>query len=221
MRARSLVLIACLLASFGLFAQPATAASLAQQRILYDEAKRALGKNDPAPYLRNRQALRGYPLEPHLAYDELTLRLKNANNREIETFLTATIPTDRSLAIGSLDGAATGTDALFVIDARQAGAADFDPSKRLVVFLDKPKRYRLPAATVRASAAGQPGTFTLTADQPAFFVKPEAQNFSGAFDDASFMLLPGESRTIAFRSFDGRVPEASDVTIRHLVAAYD
>jgi beta-mannosidase len=138
-----------------------------------------------------------------------------------ETFLTATIPTDRSLAIGSLDGAATGTDALFVIDARQAGAADYDPSKRLVVFLDKPKRYRLPAATVRASAAGQPGTFTLTADQPAFFVKPEAQNFSGAFDDASFMLLPGESHTIAFRSFDGRVPEASDVTIRHLVAAYD
>ncbi|MCM2320330.1 MAG: transglycosylase SLT domain-containing protein [Pseudomonas sp.] len=87
MRARPLVLIACLLASLGLFTQPATAASLAQQRILYDEAKRALGKNDPAPYLRNRQALQGYPLEPHLAYDELTLRLKNANNREIETFL--------------------------------------------------------------------------------------------------------------------------------------
>lgn len=88
MRARPLVLIACLLTSLGLLAQPATAASLAQQRILYDEAKRALDKNDPAPYLRNRQALRGYPLEPHLAYDELTLRLKNTSNREIETFLT-------------------------------------------------------------------------------------------------------------------------------------
>ena len=86
MRARPFVLIALLLTSLGLF-QSASAASLAQQRILYDEAKRALGKNDPAPYLRNRQALRGYPLEPHLAYDELTLRLKNASNREIETFL--------------------------------------------------------------------------------------------------------------------------------------
>ncbi|MCM2320153.1 MAG: lytic murein transglycosylase, partial [Pseudomonas sp.] len=86
MRARPFVLLALLLTSLGLF-QSASAASLAQQRILYDEAKRALGKNDPAPYLRNRQALQGYPLEAHLAYDELTLRLKSASNREIETFL--------------------------------------------------------------------------------------------------------------------------------------
>ncbi len=88
MRVRPFALFVCLLAGFGLQAQPATAASLPQQRSLYDEAKRALAKNDPAPYLRNRAALRDYPLEPLLAYDELTLRLKTASNAEIEAFLT-------------------------------------------------------------------------------------------------------------------------------------
>ena len=88
MRVRPFALFVCLLAGFGLQAQPATAASLPQQRTLYDEAKRALAKNDPAPYLRHRAALRDYPLEPLLAYDELTLRLKSASNAEIEAFLT-------------------------------------------------------------------------------------------------------------------------------------
>ncbi len=88
MRVRPFALFVCLLAGFGLQTQPATAASLPQQRTLYDEAKRALAKNDPAPYLRNRAALRDYPLEPLLAYDELTLRLKSASNAEIEAFLT-------------------------------------------------------------------------------------------------------------------------------------
>ena len=89
--------------------------------------------------------------------------------------------------------------------------------KRLVVFLDKPKRYQLPTATVSIEAsADRPGTFTLSADQPVFFVKPEAHAFSGAFDDASFALLPGETRTVAFRSFDGRVPTVADLTVKHL-----
>ena len=88
MRVRPFVLFSCLLTCLGLLAQPASAASLTQQRLLYDEAKRALDKNDPAPYLRNRAALRDYPLEPLLAYDELTLRLKTASDAEIEAFLT-------------------------------------------------------------------------------------------------------------------------------------
>lgn len=87
MRARPLALLASLLTSLVLLAQPSHAAPLAQQRVLYDEAKRALAKNDPAPYRRHRQALQGYPLEPYLAYDELTLRLKQASNAEIEAFL--------------------------------------------------------------------------------------------------------------------------------------
>lgn len=88
MRVRPIALLAGLLLVCGLSSLPATAANLAQQRLLYDEAKRGLERNDPSAYLRNRAALRDYPLEPLLAYDELTLRLKNASNAEIENFLT-------------------------------------------------------------------------------------------------------------------------------------
>lgn len=63
------------------------AASLQQQRQLYDEAKRALAKGDSGPYRRHASALRDYPLEPYLAYDELTARLKSASNAEVERFL--------------------------------------------------------------------------------------------------------------------------------------
>lgn len=65
----------------------AQAASLAQQRQMYDEAKRALAKGDGEPYRRYASALSDYPLEPYLAYDELTARLKSASNQEIEAFL--------------------------------------------------------------------------------------------------------------------------------------
>ncbi|VXC78568.1 transglycosylase SLT domain-containing protein [Pseudomonas sp. 9Ag] len=63
------------------------AASLQQQRQFYDEAKRALAKGDSGPYRRYANALRDYPLEPYLAYDELTARLKTASNDEVEKFL--------------------------------------------------------------------------------------------------------------------------------------
>ncbi len=38
--------------------------------------------------MASRSALRDYPLEPYLAYDELTHRLKTASNEEVERFLT-------------------------------------------------------------------------------------------------------------------------------------
>lgn len=63
------------------------AASLAQQRVLYDQAKLALSKNDASIYLNNRTVLRDYPLTPYLAYDELTQRLASASNAEVEKFL--------------------------------------------------------------------------------------------------------------------------------------
>lgn len=66
----------------------AHAANLAQQRQMYDQAKRALAKGDSSPYRQYASALRDYPLEPYLAYDELTARLKSASNDEIEAFLT-------------------------------------------------------------------------------------------------------------------------------------
>ena len=81
----------CLLSAFlscSLGLASAQAANLAQQRQMYDEAKRALAKGDKGPYLRYANALRDYPLEPYLAYDELTARLKWASNDEIEAFLT-------------------------------------------------------------------------------------------------------------------------------------
>src|SRR5699024_644203 len=53
----------------------AHAASLTEQRKLYEQAKQALSKNNPSVFLNNRAALRDYPLFPYLAYDELTQRL--------------------------------------------------------------------------------------------------------------------------------------------------
>jgi soluble lytic murein transglycosylase len=66
---------------------PLHAASLTQQRQAYDQAKAALAKGDNSVYLRNAALLRDYPLEPYLAYDELTARLKSARNDEVEKFL--------------------------------------------------------------------------------------------------------------------------------------
>jgi len=67
--------------------QTAFAASLTQQRQYYDEAKRALARGDSKPYQQYAKALANYPLLPHLAYDELTNRLKYASNEEVEAFL--------------------------------------------------------------------------------------------------------------------------------------
>ena len=86
MRGRLFSLFACLFAlSFSL--DSAYGANLAQQRQYYDEAKRALAKGDDGPYQRYAAALQDYPLQPYLAYDELTARLKSASNAEIEKFL--------------------------------------------------------------------------------------------------------------------------------------
>ena len=86
MRGRLFSLFACLFAlSFSL--DSAYGANLAQQRQYYDEAKRALAKGDDGPYQRYAAALQDYPLQPYLAYDELTARLKSASNSEIEKFL--------------------------------------------------------------------------------------------------------------------------------------
>jgi len=63
------------------------AADLGLQRQYYDEAKRALAKGDAGPYQRYAAVLQDYPLEPYLAYDELTFRLKSASNAEVEKFL--------------------------------------------------------------------------------------------------------------------------------------
>lgn len=71
-----------------LLASPlANSAPLAEQRRQYDAAKAALAKGDSSVYQRYASSLKEYPLEPYLAYDELTARLKSASNAEIEKFL--------------------------------------------------------------------------------------------------------------------------------------
>lgn len=87
MRGRLFTLVSCLLLSIS-FVDAVHAASLTEQRRLYDQAKAALAKGNSAPYMASRSALRDYPLEPYLAYDELTHRLKSASNEEVERFLT-------------------------------------------------------------------------------------------------------------------------------------
>jgi len=134
-----------------------------------------------------------------------------------EATLSGTVAADRAVELGRVD--LRTADGFFVLDARTDGADAFDPMMRLVAFPRKPKRYDLPSATVTVAPAGD-GAFRFSADAPAFFVKPEAPDYDGAFADASFLLLPGEDRIVGFRSFDGRIPGTDELTIMHLAATY-
>jgi beta-mannosidase len=136
-----------------------------------------------------------------------------------ETTIAGAVPADRSVEIGTTS-ILSGGGTFIVVDGRRAGAGDHDPRMRLTVFPEKPKRYDLPAGAVTLEPTSEAGVFSLVAERPAFFVKPEASEFAGAFDDASFLLLPGERRTIAFRSFDGRMPMPGDIVLNHLGATY-
>ncbi|MGA9220001.1 MAG: lytic murein transglycosylase, partial [Pseudomonas graminis] len=79
MRSRFFSLLSCLLLS-ATAAQSVQAVDLTTQRQYYDEAKRALAKGDSGPYRTYAAALADYPLEPYLAYDELTARLNSASD---------------------------------------------------------------------------------------------------------------------------------------------
>ncbi len=129
----------------------------------------------------------------------------------------AAVPANRAVEIGRF--AAAAGDGFFVIDGRKGDGDAFDPMLRLVAFPDKPKRYDFPPAMVDITPAGA-GVFRFTADAPAFFVRPEAPAFDGAFDDASFLLLPGEDRIVGFRSFDDRLPRAGDLITTHLATTF-
>ncbi|MCJ8169005.1 transglycosylase SLT domain-containing protein [Atopomonas sediminilitoris] len=65
----------------------AQAANLSQQRVQYDQALNALERGDSAVYLRYQSNLRDYPLRPYLDYQQLTNRLKDASDSEVEAFL--------------------------------------------------------------------------------------------------------------------------------------
>jgi beta-mannosidase len=132
----------------------------------------------------------------------------------------AVVPPDRAERVGSF-AAPSGEEHFFVIDARAGEGLGFDATMRVVVFPEKPKRLDLPDATVTVEpAASRADAFAFSADRPALFVRPEASRFDGAFEDASFLLLPGEKRVIGFRSYDGRVPKVEDVSVTHLAQTY-
>jgi beta-mannosidase len=136
-----------------------------------------------------------------------------------EKSLAGAIPASRAMELGRID--LDTADGIVVLDAREEGADAFDPIMRLVAFPQKPKRYELPMAEVRIEEiGGRPGGFRLSTDVPAFFVKPEALAFDGAFDDASILLLPGEPREVTFRSCDRRTPAVADLTVSHLAESF-
>jgi beta-mannosidase len=136
-----------------------------------------------------------------------------------ETTLAGTIPPDRSVEIGKV-AVPPGAGFFYVIDARRQGETAWDETLRTTVMVDKFKRYDLPEAKVSLTEGGAPGSFVLSADKPAFFVRVEASEYAGAFDDASFTLLPGEARTVTFRAFDGRMPSLTDIAVNHVAETY-
>jgi soluble lytic murein transglycosylase len=85
MRSRLLSVVSCLLLSASA-ASTVQAGDLALQRQYYDQAKSALARGDSGPYERYGPMLVDYPLTPYLAFDELTARLKTADNAEVERF---------------------------------------------------------------------------------------------------------------------------------------
>ncbi|WP_018181122.1 beta-mannosidase [Kaistia granuli] len=127
------------------------------------------------------------------------------------------VPPDRAVEIMTI-AAPTAQDRFYVIDAKVDGVAA--PERQIVVLPDMPKRFDLPAAEISIDEEG-PGRFTLSANAPAFHVRAEAEGIPGHFDDASFLLLPGEPRSVTFKAeAGGRRPTTADLTIHHLRATY-
>ena len=113
-----------------------------------------------------------------------------------------------------------GLDRFLVIDARDETEEEWNPTLQIVVFGDRFKRFDVPDAAISLEDDG-PGRFRLSSDKPAFFVLPEAPGFAGHFDDASFLLLPGEPRTVTFKAEPGALlPELADLRAHHLGWSY-
>jgi beta-mannosidase len=129
----------------------------------------------------------------------------------------ASVPADRAIEVMTIPAPAA-QDRFYVIDAVVDGVAS--PERQVVVFPDVPKRFDLPVAEVSVQDVG-PGRFLLSSEAPAFHVRAEAEGIPGHFDDASFLLLPGEPRIVTFKAEPGqRMPTAADLTVHHLGATY-
>lgn len=85
MSCRIIAYLSCLFLSLAAVGTSAT--TLKQQRRYYDEAAAGLARKDDSAYLAYRTALQSYPLEPYLAYTDLSNRLDKADSSEVERFL--------------------------------------------------------------------------------------------------------------------------------------
>ena len=134
-----------------------------------------------------------------------------------ERIAEAHLPPDRAVDVVAIEAPKV-DDRVHVIDALVDGVVD--PAMQVVVFPDVPKRFDLPVASVTITKSGE-GRFTLASDAPAFYVRAEAPDSPGHFDDASFLLLPGEPRTVTFKPEAGvAMPSAAALTVHHLGATY-
>ena len=70
-----------------------------------------------------------------------------------------------------------------------------------------------PVAEANVMAAVSGHNVTLTTDRPAFFVWLDVPGIRGEFDDNSFTLLPGESRTVTFVSTESIPATLPEVTV--------
>ena len=63
------------------------AATLEEQRNYFNQAKTALNKNNSSVYYNYKNALKGYPLTPYLAYLDLNKRFTSTSEQEIKQFI--------------------------------------------------------------------------------------------------------------------------------------
>ncbi len=81
----------------------------------------------------------------------------------------------------------------------------------------------VPVADAKIALSTPAGlTVSVSADKPAFFVWLNVKNIPGEFDDNSFTLLPGETRTLVFRPKKPVTPEAfrAALAVTHLRESY-
>lgn len=99
-RYMSLAVIICMLVG-----QAAYAASLADQRELYIDARHAIAKGDSKTYDYLASQLRDYPLYPYLEYEQLRRRISVADEHEVRNFLDnySFIPVAKRIRMAWLD----------------------------------------------------------------------------------------------------------------------
>ena len=111
------------------------------------------------------------------------------------------------------------TDRFYVIDAVVDGVVR-SRTLQFVVFPDVPKRFDLPDANVSVEEIGA-GRFLLSADAPAFYVRPEAEGHSRPFRRCELPAAAGRTAHVTFKPEAGvAMPKAADLTVHHLGATY-